>query len=190
MKDYEQLYYDTLYKNKQLEKEITKLKEEIYLLKKYSKKGELKDIIFKELIERRIKMSDIQEEQKRLYKRAEENDRKEYHKEYYQKHRESILKAQRKYDKEHKEQKREYDKKRWEEIKRLKEENEKLKELCDKYEEEHKTTFEEWKKDINIIDELEKWIDKNKQYQVISERCIVWEDKLIDKLNELKGDNK
>lgn len=42
----------------------------------------------------------------------------------------------------------------------------------------------------NIIDELEKWIDKNKQYQVISERCIVWEDKLIDKLNELKGDNK
>lgn len=42
----------------------------------------------------------------------------------------------------------------------------------------------------NIIDELEKWIDKNKQYQVISERCIVWEDKLIDKLNKLKGDNK
>ena len=54
MKDYEQLYYDILYKNKQLEKEITKLKKEINLLKKYSKKGELKDIIFKELIERRL----------------------------------------------------------------------------------------------------------------------------------------
>ena len=52
-------------------------------------------------------MSDIQEEQKRLYKRAEEND-----------------------------------------IKLLKEENKKLKELCDKYEEEHKTTFIEWQKDI------------------------------------------
>jgi hypothetical protein len=26
-----------------------------------------------------------------------------------------------------------------------------LKELCDKYEEEHKTTFEEWKKDIKQI---------------------------------------
>lgn len=38
----------------------------------------------------------------------------------------------------------------------------------------------------NIIDELEKWINKNKQYQIISERCIVWEDKLIDKLKELK----
>lgn len=52
-------------------------------------------------------MSDIQEEQKRQYKRAEEND-----------------------------------------IKLLQEENKKLKELCDKYEEEHSTTFEEWKKDI------------------------------------------
>ena len=28
---------------------------------------------------------------------------------------------------------------------------ERLKDLCDKYEEEHKTTFEEWKKAINII---------------------------------------
>ena len=39
----------------------------------------------------------------------------------------------------------------------------------------------------NIINELEKWIEKNKQFQLISERCIVWEDKLIDKLQELKG---
>ena len=33
-------------------------------------------------------------------------------------------------------------------ITNLQEKNTKLKDLCDKYEEEHKTTFEEWKKDI------------------------------------------
>ena len=38
----------------------------------------------------------------------------------------------------------------------------------------------------NIIDELEKWIEKHKQYQLISERYIVWEDKLVNKLKELK----
>ena len=37
---------------------------------------------------------------------------------------------------------------------------ERLKELCDKYEEEHKTTFEEWKKTINIIKRLEEFIEK------------------------------
>ncbi len=41
---------------------------------------------------------------------------------------------------------------------------EQLKDLCNKYEEEHKTTFEEWKKDINIIDELEKWLIDNIEY--------------------------
>ena len=39
-------------------------------------------------------------------------------------------------------------------IKNQFEENEKLKELCKKYEEEHKTTFEEWKKTINIINTM------------------------------------
>lgn len=38
----------------------------------------------------------------------------------------------------------------------------------------------------NIIDELEKWIEEHKQYQLISERYIVWEDKLVNKLKELK----
>ena len=42
----------------------------------------------------------------------------------------------------------------------------------------------------NIIDELEKWIEEHKQYQLISERYIVWEDKLVNKLKELKEDNK
>ena len=50
---------------------------------------------------------------------------------------------------------------------------------------EHLNTLLEQKD--NIINELEKWIEKNKQFQLISERCIVWEDKLIDKLQELKG---
>ena len=36
---------------------------------------------------------------------------------------------------------------------------ERLKELCDKYEEEHKTTFEEWKKTINIIKEVREYIE-------------------------------
>ena len=38
----------------------------------------------------------------------------------------------------------------------------------------------------NIIDELEKWIEEHKQYQLISERYIVWEDKLVNKLKALK----
>lgn len=38
----------------------------------------------------------------------------------------------------------------------------------------------------NIIEELEKWIEEHKQYQLISERYIVWEDKLVNKLKALK----
>ena len=38
-------------------------------------------------------------------------------------------------------------------------ENERLVELCSKYEEEHKTTFEEWKRYIEIVKELEKRFD-------------------------------
>lgn len=41
----------------------------------------------------------------------------------------------------------------------------------------------------NIIDELEKWIEEHKQYQLISERYIVWEDKLVNKLKALKENN-
>lgn len=37
---------------------------------------------------------------------------------------------------------------------------ERLKDLCNKYEEEHKTTFEEWKKSINIIKEVREYINK------------------------------
>ena len=41
----------------------------------------------------------------------------------------------------------------------------------------------------NIINKLEKWIEEHKQYQLISERYIVWEDKLVNKLKTLKENN-
>lgn len=50
MKDYEQLYYDELYKNKELIQKIKKLEEENKLLKKYQKNGDLKAIIIKEIV--------------------------------------------------------------------------------------------------------------------------------------------
>lgn len=116
-------------------------------------------------------MSDIQEEQKRLYKRAEENDLTQI---AYKMTENTLLMKQ-------------AGDKAINKINELQEENKKLKELCDKYEEEHKTTFEEWKKDINIIDELEKYLIE------MSDRS--WDDNgayddVLNKLNELKGDNK
>lgn len=53
MEDYEQLYYDELHKNKELIKKIKQLEEEIIILKKYSKNGNLKEIIIKEIIKNR-----------------------------------------------------------------------------------------------------------------------------------------
>ena len=43
---------------------------------------------------------------------------------------------------------------------------ERLKGLCDKYEEEHKTTFEEWKKAINIIKEVREYIETLNEYGI------------------------
>lgn len=51
MKDYEQLYYDLLYKNRKLIQKNKELEEEIELLKKY-KNNNVKDIIIKEIIRR------------------------------------------------------------------------------------------------------------------------------------------
>ena len=63
----------------------------------------------------------------------------------------------------------------------LEHENNKLKELCDKYEEEHNTTFIKWQNTIKVLDELEKWLIKykNKDYYI-------YIDELLDKLNKLK----
>ena len=46
----------------------------------------------------------------------------------------------------------------------LEQENKQLKELTDKYEEEHKTTFETWLKEINILTELEEWLKEQLMY--------------------------
>jgi hypothetical protein len=50
MKDYEQLYYDELYKNKKLIQKNKELEEEIKLLKKYSNNSDLKEMIIKEIV--------------------------------------------------------------------------------------------------------------------------------------------
>lgn len=52
MKDYEQLYYDLLYKYKNLLQINKELEEELELLKKYSKNGNIKEIVIKEIIRR------------------------------------------------------------------------------------------------------------------------------------------
>lgn len=74
---------------------------------------------------------------------------------------------------------------------KLKKENKQLKKLCDKYEEEHKTIFEEWKKDINIIDELSQYLEEDlkQQYRDCGHRNNIIRE-VYNKLNELKGDNK
>jgi hypothetical protein len=88
----------------------------------------------------------------------------------------------------------------------LKEENKKLKELCDKYEEEYSTAFELWKNSLlekknlqkeneqlnNIIDGMEKFFKyefDNEVRPLNSYKISVWTI-CLDKLNELKGDNK
>ena len=142
-------------------------------------------------------MSDIQEQIKLAHKRAEDNDIKllkeeleELREDNYVYHQLMKMENEREYrSKFLKEFQEEFGKnvfpdydeiyKRYD---KLKKENKKLKELCDKYEEEHKTTFEEWKKDINIIDELEKWLNDRSEFTNIGE--------VYNKLNELKGDDK
>ena len=75
-------------------------------------------------------------------------------------------------------------------ITNLQEENEKIKELCDRYEKEHKTTFEIWKKDIIKIDKAIEWINKHiSKYEGKGIAIIDW-DELSDprKLLEILGD--
>ena len=58
-----------------------------------------------------------------------------------------------------------------------------LKELCDKYEEEHKTTFEEWKKTINIKKEVREYIEKASYLQgnkILEEKELL---KILDKVD-------
>ena len=69
----------------------------------------------------------------------------------------------------------------------LQKENKKLKDLCDKYEEEHKTTFEEWKKDIKANKKAIEYIEQIIDF-VTEDKREIERDKYILKL--LKGDNK
>ena len=47
--DYEQLYYDELHENKKFIQKNKELEEELEKLKKYSKDGNIKDLIIQEL---------------------------------------------------------------------------------------------------------------------------------------------
>ena len=66
------------------------------------------------------------------------------------------------------------------EVSNLQKDNKKLKELCDKYEEEHKTTFEEWKKDIKA----------NKKAIEYIELGLANEEEAEELLNILQGSDK
>ena len=151
-------------------------------------------------------MSDIQEQIKLAHKKAEENDIKllkeeleELRADNYAYHQLMKMENEREYrSKFLKEFQEEFGKnvfpdydeiyKRYD---KLKKENKQLKKLCDKYEEEHKTIFEEWKKDINIIDELSQYLEEDlkQQYRDCGHRNNIIRE-VYNKLNELKGDNK
>lgn len=81
-------------------------------------------------------------------------------------------------------------------IKDLQKENEELKKLCDKYEEEHNTTFKEWQKDIQANKEAIEYINKfwkEKSYYESVENCLKFatmnEFEKEDLLNILEGKN-
>lgn len=61
-------------------------------------------------------------------------------------------------------------------------ETERLKDLCNKYEEEHKTTFEEWKKAINIIKEVRELLNQE-WYSVLRKETIKKAREILEKVN-------
>jgi len=71
-------------------------------------------------------------------------------------------------------------------IKELQQENKQLKELTDKYEEEHKTTFETWLKEINILTELEEWLEETSNYEEYDRVEQDTMNMVLDKIQELK----
>ena len=72
-----------------------------------------------------------------------------------------------------------------EELEKERKKNKELEELCDKYEEEHKTTFKIWQKDIKENQKLKQQLEylKNNEYlnQVKWERD--YNEKLVEDLN-------
>lgn len=69
----------------------------------------------------------------------------------------------------------------------LKQENEKLKELCNKYEEEHNTTFKEWQKNIQANKKAIEYI--RTQQTIFKDYDIVIEKQLKNISNILEGNN-
>lgn len=68
----------------------------------------------------------------------------------------------------------------------LEQENKQLKELTDKYEEEHKTTFETWLKEINILNELEEWLNLEITIHNEDDTIDTLYSCVLDKIQELK----
>ena len=71
-------------------------------------------------------------------------------------------------------------------------ENERLKELINQYEEEHTTTFEEWKRDIRAFEELEKWLEEQENlYNKQKHPVYIFSSNTIriikNKIKELRG---
>ena len=66
-------------------------------------------------------------------------------------------------------------------LKKLEQENKQLKDLCNKYEEEHKTTFEIWVKGQKVLTELEEWLEMMEEKETIGTYSMVQ-----DKIQELK----
>ena len=72
-------------------------------------------------------------------------------------------------------------------IKDLQKDSEELKELCNKYEEEHNTTFKEWQKDIQANKEAIEYI--RIQQTIFKDYDIVIENQLKNISNILEGKN-
>ena len=80
-------------------------------------------------------------------------------------------------------------------ITNLQKENERLKELINQYEEEHTTTFEEWKRDIRAFEELENWLEEqeilyNKQKHPVYLFSSNTIRSVKNKIKELRGSDK
>lgn len=83
-----------------------------------------------------------------------------------------------------------------EELEKERKKNKELEELCDKYEEEHKTTFEIWQKDIKANKKAIEYILNNTTYKSSTKEYGLKGNnksqllKISELLNILQGDNK
>lgn len=77
-----------------------------------------------------------------------------------------------------------------------KNENDRLKELCNKYEEEHNTTFKQWQEDIKKINKAVECLKEIRQSTFTKynsnewNNCLSYNDDLLPLLNILEGRDK